>query len=269
MLGISNQGVFMRNATFPKIPEKKLAQALRFQAADYFPIPMPQLIFDFSVVGEHASESSTELEVLMVAARREMLDNFLKVLEKVKLQPVIVDASFLALLRVIPEARLSGTVLLAEIANGLATLLLISGGIPRFARLIPYSLQSYAREMKLQLSEILTALPQVAAAKEEEISEAYNGFPVAWGSILADDIRSSVNYYLTQRSDNAVDTIFLSGRGAQIPGLKEFLYQELEVPVEIINPLTALGDYLPTNDIKKEAPEFSASIGLALRGLEG
>lgn len=271
VLGISNQGVFMRTATFPKIPEKKLAQALRFQAADYFPIPMPQLVFDYSVVGEYIGANGPELELLLVAARREMLDSTLNILLKAKLQPKIVDTSYLALMRVIPEIQLAGTVLLAEISNGMATLLLVSNGIPRFARAIPYSLQSYAREMNLPLEGILTTMPEVAATAEEAVERGIpKNFPVGWGSILAGDIRSSVSYYLTQRSDSAVETIFLSGRGARIPGLKEFLQQELEVPVKLVEPLSGLGDSLKSDkiDIKTEGPDFAVSIGLALRGLE-
>lgn len=268
VLGISNQGVLMRLANFPKMPEKKLAQAVRFQAGEHFPIPLNQMVFDFSVVGETKGENGTVLEVLLVAARRDMLDKSLKALAGAGLQPTVVDASPLALMRTVPREKFKTTVLLADISNGLGTLTLVDGGVPRFARAIPHSLSTYAREMDLSLAEVLGGIRQAAAASEGRQD------PVAtleeWGKALANEMRSSAGYYLSQKSEGSVDLVMLSGRGARIPGLGVILREELKVPVELVKPTAGIAgsSQVGSVDLQREGPEFAVSIGLALRGLE-
>lgn len=268
VLGISNQGVLMRLANFPKMPEKKLAQAVRFQAGEHFPIPLNQMVFDFSVVGEASGENGPLLEVLLVAARRDMLDKSLKALAGAGLQPDVVDTSPLALMRTVPKEKFTTTVLLADISNGLSTLVLVDGGVPRFARVIPHSLSTYAKELDQPLAEILGGARQAAAASEgrQDPAETLE----EWGRVLANEIRSSVGYYLSQKSEGSVDLIMLSGRGARIPGLAVILRDELSVPVEVVKPTAGItgSSQISGVDLQREGPEFAVSIGLALRGLE-
>ena len=271
VLGVSNQGLLMRMANLPRVPEKKLAQLMQFQAGDYFPIPLPQLVFDFAVVGEINGENGPEQEILLVAARREQLNTSLAALESASLQPVVVDASPLALMRTVTEVQLTGTVAMLDISNGLSTLLLASGGIPRFARVIPHSLQGYARERGLPLSELLEGNRQVAAAGELLLAKPGDtGSPGDWGMVLAAEVRSSIEFYLAQRSDTGLDLVVLSGRGALIGGITEFFRSQLEVPVEVVEPLAVITGPVEAGgvDLRRCGPEFAVSIGLAMRGLE-
>lgn len=270
VLGISNQGVFMRLATFPKIPEKKLAQALGYQAGEYFPIPLPQLVYDFAVLGELTGDRGAELEILYMAARRDLLEKSLEALNIAGLQPRVLDVSYLALLRTLPKHHLTGTVVLVDMANGLTTLQLINEGIPRFARVIPHSLMYYARDLNLTLPQLFTALAQVAAAKEEAMA---GDIPAdsfdRWVMILEEEIRSTVNYYVAQGNAGVVDTVVLSGCGARIVGLATKLMEDLGVQVEILNPFVSIKGLIEAQDdgIETKEPDFAVSIGLALRGL--
>ena len=81
--------------------------------------------------------------------------------------------------------------------------------------------------------ENLTSLPLVAAT-EEVAARSYTGFntPEDWSTTLANEIRSSVSYYLAQANAGSVEIVILSGRGARISGLAELLQEELEVRLE-------------------------------------
>lgn len=272
ILGISNQGVLMRMASLPKVAEKNLARVIYFQAGDYFPIPLDQMVFDFSVVGESTGESGALLEVLLVAARRDLLDKSLGALDRAGLKPLVVDATPLALMRTLPQEKLAGTVVLANIANGLTVLMLATGGVPNIARVIPHSLQSYPGEADLFPAETVdSAARKVAVAVEEGVEQDDGRMALEhWGRALANEIRTTIGYYMAQRGDGTVDLVVLSGRGARIPDLPQFLTEELGVAVEVINPLTTITDKINFGgvDIQQAAPEFAVTIGLALRGLE-
>jgi len=274
VLGISNHGVLMRLANFPKIPDNKLAQALRFQAGEYLPIPLDEMVFDHAVVGEVDGEDGPQLQVLLVAARRDLLDKSLQAVQKASLMPRVVDASPLALLRTLPTERLDGSVLLVDISNGLTTLLLVAAGVPRFARVIPYSLNSCARELDMPLEELLETVRQVASAAQEDrlpyAGQAVVELPGEWELAMTNEIRSSIDYYIAQAEAAEVDAVILSGRGARMAGLPEFIQEQIDVPVEIINPLVNFKGFVRVKgvDLQYKGPDFAVSIGLALRGLE-
>ncbi|TYO95062.1 type IV pilus biogenesis protein PilM [Desulfallas thermosapovorans] len=286
VLGISNQGVMMRLANFPKIPDNKLERALRFQAGEYFPIPLEELVFDFSVLGEVEGEHGPQLQILLVAARRDLLDKSLEALQRATLMPRVVDTSALALLRTLPGRRLEEeSLLLVDISNGLTMLQLVAGGVPRFARVIPHSLKTYARELDRPLDELLETASQAAAAKQDggipNIKLTVTGEPHGteqwpvratgeWELALANEIRSSIGYYMSQTGTVVVDGVIVSGRGARVAGLPEFLQAEIEVPVEIVDPLVNIKGSARGKgvDMQYNGPDFAVCIGLALRGLE-
>ncbi|MCG8400921.1 MAG: type IV pilus assembly protein PilM [Firmicutes bacterium] len=267
VLGVSNQGVLMRLANFPKMPGDKLAKMLRYQAGEYFPIPLEELVLDYAVAGEVRGETGAHMEVLMVAARQDMLGKYLQALSAASLTPKVVDASPLALMRTLPDSRLSGTVILADISNGMSTLLLVIGGVPRVVRMMPNVPQYSVGKSDYAVGAVLEAEQQVASA----LAEGEPGD--LWfqrGAVLASEIRSSIGYYIAQREAISVDCLFLSGRGAMVDGLPEFFGSELGVPVEIINPLAGFKEPVQARNIDwtRRGPAFAATIGLALRGLE-
>jgi type IV pilus assembly protein PilM len=265
-VGISNQGVLMRMARFPKLLEKNLAKAVRFQVGDYFPIPLDQLVLDFSLTGEVEGENGSEMEVLLVAARRDILERCLGALSAASLRPLVVDASSLALLRTLPEDRQSGNVALLDISNGRnGSLLIAEKGVPRLARVISQS--PYDREMELIKGSRELVATTIDDDQEQIIDHRYFD---EWVMALANEVRSSIGYYMSQRNTESVGTVILSGRGARFESLPVKLEEEMDISVEIIKPLVRLNGPVSGNYsfINNEEPDFAVSIGLALRGLE-
>jgi len=264
VLGIANQGLMMRLATFPKIPMDKLTKALRFQVDEYFPIPLAELVFDFAIIGEITGDKGPQLEILLVAIRKDLLYNSLEALTAASLIPRVVDASPLALMRTMPRDVSAPNMILVDISNDLVTLLLVDGGVPRFARVVPYASAAQTAGPLTSLEQI--AEQQVASTLEEDIRT----WPGAWFAGLAGDIGSTITYYMAQGQATSVDKVIISGKGSSVQGLVEYLQAGLELPVEIINPLANLHGPIQAGevDLTQNGPEYAVSIGLALRGLE-
>lgn len=270
VLGVFNQDVITRLINFPKVPENKLDQAIRLQAGEYFPIPLSQMVLDFAVVGEK-KENGAELEVLLIAAKNSMLEKSIEVLHGSKLIPRVIDASPLALLRTLPPEKLVGTVAVVDISNSLSSLLMVVEGLPRFARVMPVSLQRYAVKLGLSLSDV----PTLAGGwrEGEEYVAAGGEVPDSlenWGLDAAGEIRSTINYFIKLEDRSEVDSIILSGRGARLAGFPQLLQAELGVPVEVVRPLNRIEPSgRKQTDREAAEPDFAVSAGLALRGLEG
>lgn len=264
VLGMFNQGVMMRLINFPKVPRDKLERAIRLQAGEYFPIPLSQVILDFAVVGEVETDDGAQFEVLLVAARRAQLEQSLEALHQAKLKIDMVDATPLALMRTLPQDKMSGTTVMVDMAMGLSTLLLMIDGMPRFARVIPVNLKQYVDTVGENIDVRVDHQQYVAAALEKGRGEETF---TDWGSTVANEIRASISYFVKQGSIADVDRIILSGKGAKVTGLSELLTDDLNLPVEVVQTMT---NVKPNGkaDSGIDGPDFAVCVGLALCGLE-
>ena len=143
VLGVFNQSVLLRLINFPKVPKEKLAQAIRLQAGDYFPIPLSQLEFDFAVVGETEEDGESKHRILLVAAKQSDLQQSIAAVVGSKLNPQVIDASLLALLRTMPPERHRGTAVMVDLALGVSSIVLAVDGMPRYARVLSVNLRDY------------------------------------------------------------------------------------------------------------------------------
>ncbi|MDI6709560.1 MAG: type IV pilus assembly protein PilM [Bacillota bacterium] len=268
-LGVANQGVVIRFATMPKVPENRLPKLIRYQAQDYLPFPLNEVVLDYAVVGERSGENGPLLDILMVAARRDMLNGFLDVLAAAGLRARIIDASPLALARIRrDEDNEGGAIARVDIGNGLSYIVLTVKGTPRFARLMPVSLRDAARVCGCSPADIV---PKVEEKMPTGDGDRHSNPLRAWCESLAGEIRSSIGYYVAQPGALNIERVLLSGRGARLVGLPGRLEESLGLSVDILRPLEGMAVQNGTGgpDITYEAPDFAVCLGLALRGLAG
>ena len=101
IIGVNNENVIMRYATFPKVPDDKLRSVVTMQAQDFIPVPISELGLDFVVIDETTDDDDQPaLNVLLVGARNFMLQNLIQNFDEAKLEVVDIDSSFLAWCRV-------------------------------------------------------------------------------------------------------------------------------------------------------------------------
>ena len=104
VVGVNNENVIMRYATFPKVPDDKLRSVVTMQAQDFIPVPVSELGLDFVVIDETTDDDDQPaLNVLLIGARNLMLQNLLQNFDEAKLEVVDIDSSFLAWCRVAIE----------------------------------------------------------------------------------------------------------------------------------------------------------------------
>ena len=97
IVGVNNENVIMRYATFPKVPQDKLKSVVTMQAQDFIPVPINELSLDFVVVDETTDDDDQPaLNMILVGARNTMLVNLIQNFEASRLEVVDIDSSFLA-----------------------------------------------------------------------------------------------------------------------------------------------------------------------------
>ncbi len=256
ILGVSNQEVLVRFVTFPKVPEDKLDGLIKYQAQEYLPLPLASVIMDYTVIGETKGESGDLYEVILVAARREMLEAYLATLEEAGFNPWDIDVSSLVLRKIAPLKE-DEVILLVDIANGQTNILLLARGVPRLARRVPVRLKDAASLLKVTVEDLL---------QKPELNEHPSPPYLGWLDSLAGEIRSSISYYQSQGDVPPVEEILLSGKGARAPRVAARIEELLNIPVGNIHSAGSISNSRQMSH--EEEQEFSIAISLALRGLE-
>ncbi len=278
-LGIANQKVVVRQIDMPGMDEEELKGALQYQAQEYIPIPIEDAILDFQVLEEVANEAGERtLKVLLVAAQRDMVTSFVSVAQEAGLDPAVVDLSSFADMRALAtESPILGGregEAIIDIGAGVTNIIVHEQGKPRFVRILPMG--------GADVTDALVSGLGIDAEEAESVKSRVGvtpegGPPPIEGaarlieqraSAFIDEVRGSIDYYLTQPNAARLATVVLTGGGSKLPGLHERLSTALHLPVDEGQPLTRvrLGKLSQTPDELGHLSAICAvSVGLAMR----
>lgn len=301
-LGIANQRVAVRSLRLPAIDDKQeLETAIRFQAQAHIPMPLDQAVLDWQVVGYlEGDQGQRQVDVVAVAARRDMLAAVMDALQGAGLRPVGIDHSAFGMIRALSGAQrtpvgVSGDVTAppadpagaempgsdAGVASAgallycnlgdVTNLAVVHDGACLFTRISAFGIEGIAQKLaerrEISLDQAREWLVRVGLdAPVEEIEGDGDTIAAAREALgegaakLADELRLSLNFYAAQEGAMAVEGVAVCGAGTTIPGLPERLQQELGHSFEVRRPAALAG----LDDAS--AARLTLSYGLALEG---
>lgn len=254
VLGIANQGVVIRSAAITRVPPEKVAQTIRYQAQEFLPMSINDAVISHVVLGEKQGPEGPMLDLLLIAAKKDMVNSYITALTGAGLKAAGVTVTPLTVAEIVTEKSEQEAIAVINISNGTTSVTVKAGGVPRFARIIPLGLKDAIAEPWGSIDALLTGA-------------GIDDVPSGWLGSLVNDIRSSLTYYQAQNFSNNLENLVLAGKGARLKGLSEYLHDQLGFNIEIMNPLAKISEVRA--DIRNEAPDYAACVGLALSGLEG
>jgi type IV pilus assembly protein PilM len=261
-LGVANQRVVVRMLRFPAIEKpSELEAAIRFQAQEHIPMPLDQAVLDYQVVGYSSTEAGEPVvDVMVVAARRDMISPFVAAMRKAGLRPDGIDLSAFAMIRALgPEreveetpvvpyeertegtetdagAPLSGTLFcnLGDVTN----LAVARGDTCLFTRVSQFGIEGIAQRLAerrgLTLEHARQWIAHVGLSEPvEEIQgdadtvAAARAVLTEGASKLVDELRLSLEYYGAQETNLVVQDVVACGTGTTVPGLVDAVEREL------------------------------------------
>ena len=339
-LGLANQKVVVRTLEFPLLEEKELRSAIEFQDQDYIPIPVEEAVFDFHVLGRFTDEEGIEKQkVLVVAAQKVMVMDFIDAVKKANLSIAGVDLQAFALLRALAQnnfldqAPADRATAIANIGSDITNLVIDVGGEPQFTRIIAFGGDDFTKPIQDMLgisfneAEELKARASLSEPSlmraEEEISGEPAAIPVSeefgrperptaiippakvepeaggedlWSEAsplvvesdeemmanirrvlevsadaLADELRRSLDYYMSQEQSVPISRLYISGGGAMLKNLNAHLSQVFPFQVVVGNPLLRISENktdLTDGELSALATRLTISIGLGLEDVE-
>jgi type IV pilus assembly protein PilM len=291
-IGVANQKVVVRLIDLPYMNATELQSAIQYQAQDYVPIPVADAVLDSHIIGDYMTPQDEHMmEVVLIAAQRDMIGTAVQVIEKAGLKLQRVDVTSFAIVRALMRPSLSvlpvaeeiteDAVAVVHISSGITNIAVVERGIPRFTRVSSLAGNEFTKAISNVLNvtfdeaeeiKYRVGLPDAAAGTSAELSDADR---IAQETLEREvnkfiaELRRSLDYYLTQTTQvRTIRHIMLTGSGARLTNLPLYLERGLQAEVKLADPLSWLtvaprAAELVTADRLGSA----AAIGLAVEGL--
>lgn len=293
-VGVANQKVVVRLIDLPYMERAELAGAIQYQAQDYIPIPVEEAIIDFQIIGDYMTPADEHMmEVLLVAAQRDMVANIVDAVEGAGLRLAQVDVTAFALVRALfgmtpswlaDETENPGAVGVVHISSGLTNIAVVERGLPRFTRVSSLAAnqftQAIANVLNLTFDEAeelksRVGLPSIDSPNEgaagidpQVVQTAQEALEREANKFIA-EVRRSFDYYLTQATNvHGIGRIYLIGTGAALRNLPMYLERGLQTQVVIgdaLQGLTMSGS--AEQNVLADRMGCAPAIGLALGGV--
>ena len=271
---VSGKSVIVRYLTMFRMGGDDLRNAIRFEADKYIPFDVDDVVldcqpFDADGLGDLAAN---EMRVLLVACKRAIIDEQLRVLNAAGLHPEVVDVDVFALgnafetaVRRGPES--AGLVsALVDVGASKTCVNLVRGGASLFTREIHTGgaafTQAIANRLGMPMGEA-EALKSNPGEDFERVRAAVN--PAV--DDLAAEVRLSFEYFENQ-FDIGIDEVLLSGGGVRMSGLDQDLGRSFDRPTMIWDPtgdLPIAGGSVNVDLLREHVTELAVAVGLASR----
>jgi type IV pilus assembly protein PilM len=273
IVGLGSQRAMVRQVEMPPMPDSELRSALRLKIGEFLPIPVEQAVVDFAPLPSAPGENA-ERRLLLVAAQRDVISDELGAVDAAGLSVVAVDSSSLALLRAVASPKApggsptGGLEAVVGIGAELITVAVRDGGAPRFMRTVALTSPG-GPSVSDPLSPIVSPGDRSRPAARS-VTAPVVGAAQRLESIVA-EVRSSLEYLLSQSGTGHFEQVLLTGGGAMLPGVTEALSTSLGLPVKLAElPLEIdrkeLG--LEKDALDEASYRWLSAVGLALWGTD-
>jgi type IV pilus assembly protein PilM len=265
---VGGRDVIIKPIQIERVKEAQARELMRWEAEQHVPFDMESVELDFQILDPDAD--GLEMKVLLVAAKRELVDSKVRVLTDAGLQPAIIDVDAFALHNAFelnhPDA-MQGMVALLNIGHDVTNINILEDGVPILTRDLTLGTRHFREN--LQKERGLGAEESQALLQGFDRSPHIDAVLETRGEEIAVGIERAVAFLASNtRGGTSIRAVFTCGGGSRIPGLTEVLGARLRIEAQQANPLAVLAvrDGAMQNLVTDEvAPLLMLPIGLALR----
>lgn len=270
-IGVSGSQVAIKRISVPFMPKKELREAVRWEAGKLISFPLEKAVVDFQLSGEIAEKGTKKLDLIVAAAEREFIENQLAVIKDAGLRPMgvgIIPHALWHCMQMIPVGR-EGVTALIDIGAFKTSINIVKDNRLQFTREITTAGNDFTEAIQeaatlegaaLGFAEAEEIKKEYGIPREKDIEEAERHVSLQKMSFvirpvlerLISEINRSFEFYKSQSKEEDVERIFISGGGANLKGLKEYLADQLRTGVELLTPFEDM------------EPALAIATGLAL-----
>jgi type IV pilus assembly protein PilM len=276
VISISGHAVIVKKATFSQMNAEELRGLIHDEAGKYLPFDdMAAVGYDFQILGENPY-NPTQMEVLIVAAKKEIIEGYTEAIQAAGLIPTIMDVDSFALETMYEENYdfdENDVAVLINIGASITNLNALKGGASIFTRDFTLGGNSITEALAANLGvpfEEAEIAKIEGVGDDEQARGTFRDGLIAYADPICSEIERSVEYFRSTFGAENISKILLSGGGALLPGMVDDLGHRLGIETEIIDPFKKIqiaNKILKSESAEKIGPIAAVGVGLALRKL--
>ena len=269
---IAGWSVIIKKVDLPQMSEEELAENIQLEAEQYIPFNVEDVNIDFQILGS-SPEKTDRMEVVLVAAKKEVIDDYVNLIRKAGLSPQVVDVDFFALENAFEanyDATESGGVALVDIGATKMNINVLKNGVSMFNRdasiggfQITEDIQQrfdleYEDAEKVKLGMSSEKVPV------QDLEAIFVSAATGWST----EVKRAIDFFYATYPEETIGQILLSGGSSRLPGLDALFNKDTNIPVAHLNPLAKIDFDTKVFDqqyVDYIAPQVAVAVGLALR----
>src|SRR3989338_3575269 len=264
-VSVGAEGVVVRYIVLPEMSGDDLAKAMEFEIERYVPFEKQDIVSDYLVL-QGKSDAKT-IKVLLVAAKKEQVDRRFKLLKELGLEAEIMTIDSIVLKGVFHlnyTEKTGKTVGLLNIGSRASNINIIKDGVSYFMRDVQLGGDNISQLLKEKLDVDIHEAEKLKCGLTLEDRDKFKIVEPVLGNLL-NEVYLSFDYYESEFG-MVVDEIFISGGGAQLAWLSNFLKENLNREITLLNPINkiTLNPSIAKQDLNLLSNSMAVSIGLAL-----
>src|SRR6266481_2938408 len=273
--GVNGHSVIVKNIVLPQMTGEELQESFAWHAEEHIPFDISDVNLDYHVTGS----TPDAIHVLLAACKRDKIANLKQTIQLAGKQPAVIDVDAFALQNCYElnyDPQPGQIVALLNIGASTTNINILNGNRSVFTRDASFGGSQYTSLLQKELG--LTFEQAEAVKRGMPLPEGTEARPIqpiieTVSDILALEIQKTMDFYraTAEEGESAIQKILLSGGGAKLTGLSEYLAKRFEIPVEFFDPFRQIevdARRFDPDYMREVVSEMAVAVGLALRGVE-
>jgi type IV pilus assembly protein PilM len=275
-VAVSGHSVIVKKVSVPRQSRKDLEDSIQWEAEPFIPFDVNEVHLDFQILD--GADNDPQMDVLLVAAKKELVDDYVQVIREAGLEPACVDVAGFAVENAFEanaEIAEDENVALVNIGAHVVNINVIQGRVPAFTRDITVGGNQYTEEIQRALSLDFVDAERIKLGEAGE-SANLEGSPQEVDRAVAqvtedvvEEIGRSLEFFAATAGDQRLERLVLCGGGSKVTGLEEAFAARTGFTVERLDPLARAlpQDRFDAEFLDSVGPTLGVGVGLALRRL--
>lgn len=273
-LAIAGHSIIIKKISVPPMTPDELEEQISWEADHHVPFDKEDVELDYEVLREDNGQG--QMELLLVAAKKEVVHDYAAVVRIAQLNPQVVDVAAFAAQNGFERAYATEeneAVVLVNLGASISTLNIVQGGITAFTRDVTIGGNAFTEEIRKQLKvgyeeaeayKVGSANPMEADVVPQEVHRVM----AQVADLISGELQRSMDFFLATTAGAEIKKIYLSGGTARVPRLREAIERRARLPVEVVDPFRNVRideNRFDTPYLRAHAPMATVAFGLSLR----
>jgi len=271
-LAIAGHSVIIKKISVPPMTNDELAEQIPWEAEHHIPFAKDDVEIDYQVINKQ--NASGQMELLLVAAKKEVVHDYAAVAREAALVPQVIDVAAFTVqnaFEVNYQTAPGETVVLVNVGAAISNINIVKDKISMFTRDVTIGGNAFTEEVQKQLnvSHDEAEAYKVGGTLDEHgvVPQEVERIMESVAEVMAGEFQRSLDFFLATSAEANVTKIYMAGGSAKIGALHRAIEKRSRLPVEILDAWRRVqpDPKLDPAFLRAHAPEALVALGLALR----